>query len=99
MSAQRYAAMARKHWTTWLPKKVADLKATGELEQAIQAAGKSAAREVLDLMQQGFQQHEAEEVALSQHIILKPEPDANKEQWELDEEAALEKRSRELMGG
>lgn len=98
MSAQRYAAMARKHWQTWLPKKVARLKAGGELEQAVLTAGKQASEEVLSLMQQGFRQHEAEEVALAQYILLKPEAGANVEPWEREEEAKLQAQYRKMMG-
>lgn len=96
MSAQRYAGMARKHWQTWLPKKVAALKENGELEQAVQTAGKLAFEQVVGLMQQGFQQHEAEEVALSQYIMLKPEKGANMEPWERKELAMLEAEFRKL---
>jgi len=85
MSAQRYAMMARKHWAKWLPKKVAALKAEGQLEPTLQAVGKQAFEQVLELMQQGFQQHEAEEVALHELILLKPEPEAELEPWEREE--------------
>jgi hypothetical protein len=98
MSASRYATMARKHWTTWLPKKVAALKSDNELEQALQTAGKLAQERVVELMQQGFQQHEAEEVALSELILLKPEYGANVEPWEREEEAALEATFRNQTG-
>jgi hypothetical protein len=90
MSASRYATLARKHWTTWLPKKVAALKAEDQLEPTLQTMGKLAQEQVLELMQQGFQQHEAEEVALSELILLKPEHGANVEPWERKEAAALE---------
>jgi hypothetical protein len=90
MSASRYATMARKHWTTWLPKKVAALKAEDQLEPTLQTVGKLAQERVLELMQQGFQQHEAEEVALSELILLTPERRANVKPWERKEEAALE---------
>lgn len=98
MSAQLYEAKARKHWTQWLPKKVAALKASGELEQALQTAGKQAQQEVMTLMQQGFRQHEAEEVALSQYVLLKPEPEAELEPWERKELAQLESQYRKQMG-
>lgn len=98
MSTQRYAAMACKHWQTWLPKWVAQLKADGELEQAVQTAGKLASEEVLSLMQQGFRQHEAEEMALAQFILLKPEAGANMEPWEREEEAKLQAQYRKMMG-
>ncbi|RYG08871.1 MAG: hypothetical protein EON92_15735 [Burkholderiales bacterium] len=98
MSAQQYATTARKHWTKWLPKKVAALKASGELEQALQTAGKLAQAEVLSLMEQGFQQHEAEEVALKQFVLLAPEHGANVEPWERAEEAKLQASYRKMMG-
>ncbi|MGQ7815793.1 hypothetical protein ACUTAH_08970 [Metapseudomonas furukawaii] len=94
MSAERYAAMARKHWTKWLPEKVAELKAAGDWESTLRTRGKWAAERVLELMQQGYQQHEAEEVALSELILLKPEPKANLESWERKELSALEREYR-----
>lgn len=85
MSAQRYAGMVRKHWTKWLPKKVATLKAEGQWEITLQVVGKQTLARVLELMQQGFQQHEAEEVALHELVLLKPEPEAELEPWEREE--------------
>ena len=73
MSAQRYKAMARKHWSQWLPERVKELKETDSLEPTLLVAGTSAQRRVLELMQQGYKAHEAEEVALSEFILLKPE--------------------------
>lgn len=98
MSAQQYEAMARKHWAKWLPKTVAALKASGELQQALQTAGKATQQQVLELMEQGFQQHEAEEVALPQFVLLKPESAANLEPWERKEMAELEREYRKMMG-
>lgn len=73
MSAQRYRAMARKHWSQWLPERVKELKEIGQLEQTLLVAGTNAQRRVLELMGQGYKAHEAEEVALSEYILLKPE--------------------------
>lgn len=92
MSAQRYASMARKHWTKWLPKRVAELKAEGQLDPTLQTVGKQAFEAVLELMQQGFQQHEAEEVVLRDLVLLKPEADAAMEPWEREEEKQLRKQ-------
>ncbi len=72
-------SLARKHWAKWLPKKVAELKADGDLGEAIQGAAIRAEREIEDLLKQGYQRHEAEEVALPMFILLKPEPEANEE--------------------
>jgi hypothetical protein len=90
MSAENYTSMARKHWTKWLPQRVARLNADGQLEQALQTAGKLAQERVLELMPQGYQQHEAEEVALSEYILLSPESSATQPAWERAELAALE---------
>ena len=98
MSASRYSTMARKHWTTWLPKKVAGLKSEGQLEPTLKTVGKLAQERVLELLQLGFQQHEAEEVALSELILLRPEHGANVEPWEHREEAALEAIFRKQAG-
>ncbi len=99
MSATTYSAKARRHWTKWLPQKVASLKASGELEASIQAAGRLAQQRVMGLMQQGFQQHEAEEVAMAEFVLLAPEPGAGLEKWEQDELATLEREYRKMMRG
>lgn len=99
MSAQTYAAKARAHWTKWLPAKVAELKAAGELEGTLQAAGRLAQAKVLELMGQGYRQHEAEEVALAEYVLLRPEAGAGEEPWETQELAQLEKEYRKAMRG
>lgn len=73
----KYKALARKHWQEWLPQKVAELKAEGQLDQSLTTAAVLATRRVVELMEQGYQLHEAEEVALSEYIRLKPEEDPN----------------------
>jgi len=99
MSAQRYKSMARKHWAQWLPKKTAELKADGELDQALQTAGRAAFERVLELMQQGYQAHEAEEVALKEFVLLQPELDADEDDWEAKELRELEREYRRQMRG
>lgn len=94
---EAYKVKARKHWAKWLPEKTAQLKASGDLEAALQMAANLCRAEVDNLMAQGFQQHEAEEVALPQFALLKPETKANLEPWERAELAESEKRFRKLM--
>lgn len=84
------ASKARKHWKTWLPKKTAELKAAGEFEEAVQGAALAASRMVQELMSQGYQAHEAEEVALRQFVLLPPESGANEQDWEREELAQME---------
>jgi hypothetical protein len=87
MSTEALAAKARKHWAEWLPEKTAALKAEGKFGEATMVAARQAEGEIRNLMAQGYQRHEAEEVILPQLILLKPEPGAD----ELaDEEAELE---------
>ncbi|MNE80842.1 hypothetical protein D3C80_1774500 [compost metagenome] len=97
MSAERYAAMARKHWSKWLPEKTAELKADGDWESTLRVRGQWAAERVQELMQQGYPQFAAEEVALSEFILLKPEPEAELEPWERRELAQLEREYQQQM--
>ena len=98
MSAQRYRTMARKHWAEWLPKKTAELKADGELEQALLTAGRAAFERELELMQQGYQAHEAEEVALKEFVLLPPE-EPDEDDWEEKELRELERQYQRQMRG
>ena len=74
------ASKARKHWMEWLPEKTQALKASGEFEEAIQGAALAASRMIQELMGQGYQEHEAEEVALRQYVLLPPEKDEDDEE-------------------
>lgn len=74
MSAMQFKAKARKHWTRWLPSLVRELREVDELEAALQVAAISAQERLLELMAQGYRAHEAEEVALHEFILLRPEP-------------------------
>jgi hypothetical protein len=94
MSAMTFAARARKHWTRWLPKKVAQLKADGELESALQVVGQQAHERMLELMAQGFRAHEAEEVVMHELVLLPPEAEAKLDPWERAELARLEREYR-----
>lgn len=99
MDRTTLAQMARKHWAQWLPKKVARLKAEGTLNEAIQGAALRAQREIADLMSQGYQAHEAEEVALPQFVLLKPEADAVDSPEEKAELAQMEAEYQRVMRG
>ena len=83
------ASKARKHWTTWLPRKTAELKAEGAFEEAVQGAALAASRMIQDLQSQGYQEHEAEEVALRQFVLLPPEP-PSEDDWETQDLAQKE---------
>ena len=96
MDNQKYVAMARKHWAKWLPEKVASLKAAGDLESTAQVAARRCAEEGANLRAQGYQEFEAEEVALPMFILLKPEPKARETPAERKESAKLEAQYQRL---
>jgi hypothetical protein len=73
---------ARAHWTKWLPQRVTDLRASGQLNEALHGAARLAQNEIELLMKQGYQEQEAREVALPMFILLPPEPGADEEDWE-----------------
>ena len=84
--------LARKHWEKWLPEKVRDLRAEGKLDEALHGAASLAQAEIDHLMRyQGYQEHEAREVALPLFILLEPESDAGLEDWEREELAEKER--------
>lgn len=93
MSVHELKALARKHWTKWLPEKVAELKAEGRLDEALQGAANLAQQEIEYLMKHGHcSVDEAREVALPQFILLPPEdPDGDLDD-EQREELAEEER-------
>ena len=95
MDRTTLAIKARRHWEQWLPKKVKELKEAGEFGQALQMAARLAQEEIAALMKKGYQEHEAEEVALPQFILLKPE--RSELDWETRELAAKERRYQKMM--
>jgi hypothetical protein len=81
MSIQQLKAQARKHWEEWLPEKVKELKAEGNLDQALQGAANLAQAEIEHLMKhRHYSVEEAREVALPKFILLPPEEQEPDEQ-------------------
>jgi hypothetical protein len=74
MSIPELAALTRKHWRKYRPQMVKELRETGELNEAIHGAASLALAEIDRLMKQGYQEHEAREVALRAFILLPAEP-------------------------
>lgn len=97
MTEQQLTQRAREHWMKWLPAKTAALREAGEFLEATQAAGKLAAARVAELMAMGYQQHEAAEVALAEHVLLKPEPEAVNLPWERTELRQMERAHHKRM--
>ena len=73
MSVLELKALARKHWTKYLPNKVRELKAEGLLEDELHGVANLAQDEIETLQKAGHQEHEAREVVLRQLILLPPE--------------------------
>lgn len=91
-SVAEFEHLIRTHWTKYLPAKVKELRASGELEEEIQGAAKLAQDLVEHLMsKEHYQEHEAKEVALHQFVYLKPEPGAGEPAWLRRELAASER--------
>ena len=84
--------LARKHWEDWLPERVAELRAEGKLDEALHGAARAAQKQIDHLMRdRHYQEHEAREVALRQHILLPPEPDALEPPEQREESEELER--------
>jgi len=97
MTTEAWAAMARKHWKEYLPKKWKALQESGETQAAVMAAAQQAQAHKLQLMKAGFQEHEADEVVRAEYILLKPEPEASGEDAEdRAREAAYQKMMKPL---
>ena len=92
MSVEELEALARKHWTEWLPEKVAELEADGRFREEVHAAALLAQREIDQLMSRGYSIDEAMEVALPLFILLPPEDPLGDMSPELREELAQMER-------
>ena len=71
MLGLQYTGLALKHWKEWRPKAYRQMQEDGTLNEAAQAASKEAARQVAELMEAGYQKHEAEEVVLRETIFCR----------------------------
>lgn len=90
MSVAELKALANKHWKEWLPNKVKELKREGKLNEALQGSANLAQDQISHLMQQGYPDWAAREVALKQFILLPPEDDGL-DDWEREEIAEMER--------
>ena len=65
MSISELVHLAPNHWEEFLPKKLKALRAEGRLQEELHGAAGLAQAEIDHLMRyQGYQEHEAREVAL-----------------------------------
>lgn len=94
MSVNALASKARDHWEKHLPGKVRELKASGTFGEAVQVAARAAQAEIDRLVGQGYQVHEAEEVALKAHVLL---PAEKTDDWEAKELQAKEAQYQKEM--
>jgi hypothetical protein len=80
MSISELMTLTRKHWIKYLPNKVQQLQSAGEMTEAIHGAASLAQAEIDRLMNAGYQEHEAREVALREFVLLPEEPNEDDEQ-------------------
>lgn len=74
-----WIAQAREHWQENLPKTFARLKTAGTLQQALTEAADATARDLENLMGQGFNYQEAWEQVRETHLFLPEEKGASPE--------------------
>jgi len=65
--------LAKYHWKEWRPKQYEELRRSGDLREELRKAAKKAHKEIMKLLQSGYQNHEAEEIVLTRYILLAPE--------------------------
>jgi len=66
--------LAERHWAEFLPEKTADLKKAGTFEMRAKQAAERTVAEIQALARNGVPEDEAEELVLSEYILLRPEP-------------------------
>jgi hypothetical protein len=92
LSIPQIESKIRHHWTEWLPNRVAELKETGMWEHRVRKTAEQAHKMMRNLMDQGYPDWAAEEVALKELVLLPPE-----ENPEDEEEAELAEMEREYQ--
>ena len=70
-----YALLANDHWKEHRPKMYRALKKSGKLISALKEAQKRTSDEMCDLIQKGFQEHEAWEIVGQNYVLLPSEDD------------------------
>lgn len=85
-----YGLLAKKHWKKFRPKMYAELEKSGELMPVLLSLQERVSNQVLDLLEKGFQVHEAEEVVRDQ-IYLPSEDDVPNLYEDGEDAATIEK--------
>jgi hypothetical protein len=100
VSVPELMTLTRKYWTKYLPNKVRELRASGELNEAIWGAASLAQTEIDRLKTLGCQEHQAREAALREYVLLPEETDEDDEQGRelADMEAAYQRNPPVLAG-
>jgi hypothetical protein len=71
--------MALRHWKEFLPSLYEELQERGDLMKEAELAASKTLDEIVELREQGYQLHEAEEVVLPKYILLTP---SQQDDWE-----------------
>lgn len=75
MQHENWTRQALAHWREHRPQMVARMVEAGTLQESLTAAAQSTAKEIRDLVRQGFNQTEAWEMTRENHLFLAPEPE------------------------
>ena len=78
-TTQQLKDMAIAHWANYLPKYVRRLAKQNRLQDVATRAAERTQAEIKELMEIGYQLHEAEEVVLPRYILLREEPEITAE--------------------
>jgi hypothetical protein len=70
-----YGNEAREHLKRLRPKMFQDLQKSWKLDAYLKDVQNQTSKEILDLQEQGFQTHEAEELVLPRYVYLPAESD------------------------
>ena len=75
MDAAQLTIRIQQHWAKWLPKRTRRLQQEGTWAAETAACAELAMAEYRTLRMAGFREHEAEEVVLTQFVLLSPKAD------------------------
>jgi len=87
MNLQNWINQAEAHWKEYLPSKYASLKKAGKLTQALQSAAEMTHKEMSQLEEAGFQNHEAWEMTREKYLFLPGEPESEETGQSLHQQA------------
>lgn len=88
--------MADQHWKKHLPRRYAELKKTGKLDEALQQAANQTYLEVSQLEESGYSPDEAFQMVREQYLLPRPEGEPEQMQGRSLTQEAIEATSQGL---